>query len=320
MKKYFFPLVKNPYRSKDIFKAIKVLKTGKLTMGTNVSSFEKEFTSKLKTNYSLMVNSGSSANLLAIQCLINPYRKKRLKIGDEIIIPSLCWSTSLWPIVQSGLKPIFVDIDKETLNINLADLEKKLQKKTKGIMLVHVLGNSTDMTKLMKIKKKYKLILIEDTCESLGAQYKNKFLGTFGEFSSYSFYASHQISSGEGGMICCKDKSDYEIIKSLRSHGWSRNLSNERKISNNNPHLDKRFIFYNSGFNLRPTEIAGAIGRSQFKDLFKFKKIRNLNRKNIINLFKKDKKINRSIKVIKPNKNVNPSWFGLPLIVNKKIY
>ncbi len=164
MKKYFFPLVKNPYRSKDIFKAIKVLKTGKLTMGTNVSSFEREFTSKLKTNYSLMVNSGSSANLLAIQCLINPYRKKRLKIGDEIIIPSLCWSTSLWPIVQSGLKPIFVDIDKETLNINLADLEKKITKKTKGIMLVHVLGNSTDMTKLMKIKKKYNLILIEDTC------------------------------------------------------------------------------------------------------------------------------------------------------------
>ena len=318
MKKYFFPLVKNPYRSKDIIKAIKVLKTGKLTMGTNVLNFEKEFTSKLKTNYSLMVNSGSSANLLAIQCLINPYRKKRLKIGDEIIVPSLCWSTSLWPIVQSGLKPIFVDIDKETLNINLADLEKKITKRTKGIMLVHVLGNSTDMTKLMKIKKKYKLILIEDTCESLGAQYKSKFLGTFGEFSSYSFYASHQISSGEGGMICCKDKSDYEIIKSLRSHGWSRNLSNERKISNNNPHLDKRFIFYNSGFNLRPTEIAGAIGRSQFKDLFKFKKIRNLNRNNIINLFKKNKKINRFIKVIKPNKYVNPSWFGLPLIVNKK--
>ncbi len=318
MKKYFFPLVKNPYRSKDIFKAIKVLKTGKLTMGTNVLNFEKEFTSKLKTNYSLMVNSGSSANLLAIQCLINPYRKKRLKVGDEIIIPSLCWSTSLWPIVQSGLKPIFVDIDKETLNINLTDLEKRITKKTKGIMLVHVLGNSTDMTKLLKIKKKYKLILIEDTCESLGAQYKSKFLGTFGEFSSYSFYASHQISSGEGGMICCKDKSDYEIIKSLRSHGWSRNLSNEKKISNNNPHLDKRFIFYNSGFNLRPTEIAGAIGRSQFKDLFKFKKIRNLNRRNIINLFKKNKKINKTIKVIKPNKFVNPSWFGLPLIVNKK--
>ncbi len=318
MKKYFFPLVKNPYRSKDIFKAIKVLKTGKLTMGTNVLNFEKEFSSKLKTNYSLMVNSGSSANLLAIQCLINPYRKKRLKIGDEIIIPSLCWSTSLWPIVQSGLKPIFVDIDKETLNMNLTDLEKRITKRTKGIMLVHVLGNSTDMTKLLKIKKKYKLILIEDTCESLGAQYKSKFLGTFGEFSSYSFYASHQISSGEGGMICCKDKSDYEIIKSLRSHGWSRNLSNEKKISNNNPHLDKRFIFYNSGFNLRPTEIAGAIGRSQFKDLFKFKKIRNLNRRNIINLFKKNKKINKTIKVIKPNKFVNPSWFGLPLIVNKK--
>ena len=318
MKKYFFPLVKNPYRIKDIIKAIKVLKSGKLTMGTNVLRFEREFTNKLKTNYSLMVNSGSSANLLAIQCLINPYRNKRLKAGDEIIIPSLCWSTSLWPIVQSGLKPVFVDIDRETLNMNLVDLEKKISKKTKGIMLVHVLGNSTDMTKLMKIKNRYKLILIEDTCESLGARYKDKFLGTFGEFSSFSFYASHQISSGEGGMICCKDKSDYEIIKSLRSHGWSRNLSNEKKIAKNNPHLDKRFIFYNSGFNLRPTEIAGAIGRSQFKDLFRFKKIRNLNRNKIINLFKKNKKINKSIQIINANRNVNPSWFGLPLLVSKK--
>ena len=318
MKKYFFPLVKNPYRAKDIIKAIKVLKSGKLTMGTNVLRFEREFTNKLKTNYSLMVNSGSSANLLAIQCLINPYSNKRLKAGDEIIIPSLCWSTSLWPIVQSGLKPVFVDIDRETLNMNLVDLEKKISKKTKGIMLVHVLGNSTDMTKLMKIKNKYKLILIEDTCESLGAKYKDKFLGTFGEFSSFSFYASHQISSGEGGMICCKDKSDYEIIKSLRSHGWSRNLSNEKKIAKNNPHLDKRFIFYNSGFNLRPTEIAGAIGRSQFKDLFRFKKIRNLNRNKIINLFKKNKKINKYIQIINANRNVNPSWFGLPLLVSKK--
>ena len=318
MKKYFFPLVKNPYRIKDIIKAIKVLKSGKLTMGTNVLRFEREFTNKLKTNYSLMVNSGSSANLLAIQCLINPYRNKRLKAGDEIIIPSLCWSTSLWPIVQSGLKPVFVDIDRETLNMNLVDLEKKISKKTKGIMLVHVLGNSTDMTKLMKIKNRYKLILIEDTCESLGARYKDKFLGTFGEFSSFSFYASHQISSGEGGMICCKDKSDYEIIKSLRSHGWSRNLSNEKKIAKNNPHLDKRFIFYNSGFNLRPTEIAGAIGRSQFKDLFRFKKIRNLNINKIINLFKKNKKINKSIQIINANRNVNPSWFGLPLLVSKK--
>lgn len=187
-----------------------------------------------------MVNSGSSANLLALQCLINPYRKKRLKYGDEVIIPALCWSTSLWPIVQSGLKPKFVDIDIKTLNIDLNDLEKKISKKTKAIMAVHVLGNSANMDKLMKIKNKHKLILIEDTCESLGSKFKKKFLGTFGEFSSFSFYSSHQISSGEGGMICCKSSEDYEIIKALRSHGWSRGLKNEKKISKKFKSLDKK--------------------------------------------------------------------------------
>ena len=130
----------------------------------------------------------------------------------------------MWPIIQSGLKPKFVDVEKLTLNVDLKDLKKKISKKTKGIMLVHVLGNCTNMDELMKIIKKFNLILIEDTCESLGTTYKNKYLGTFGEFSSFSFYSSHQISSGEGGMICCKHEEDFEIIKSLRAHGWSRGL------------------------------------------------------------------------------------------------
>ena len=183
----------------------------------------------MNTKYSLMVNSGSSANLLAFQCLINPYRKRRLKKNDEILIPALCWSTSLWPIVQSGLKPKFVDIDIDTLNINLKDLEKKISTKTKAIMLVHVLGNCTNMDELMKIKQKNNLILIEDTCESLGTKYKKKNLGTFGEFSTFSFYTSHQISSGEGGMVCCKNVEDAEILRSLRAHGWSRGLKGEKK-------------------------------------------------------------------------------------------
>ena len=136
--------------------------------------------------------------------------------------------------------------------------------------MVHVLGNSCDMDQIMKIKNKYNLILIEDTCESLGSKYKNKFLGTFGEFSSFSFYSSHQISSGEGGMICCKDKVDYNIIKSLRSHGWSRGTTFENIIYKKNRSLDKRFIFFNSGYNLRPTEVSAAIGHNQFKRLNKF--------------------------------------------------
>ena len=318
MKKYFYPLVDNPYRKKDIIQAIKVLKSSKITSGPKTLEFQSKFSKKIKTNYSLLVNSGSSANLLAMQCLINPYRKKRLKQGDEILIPSLCWSTSLWPIIQSGLKPKFVDVEKKTLNLDLNDLRKKISKKTKGIMLVHVLGNCTNMNELMNTIKKNNLILIEDTCESLGTTYKNKYLGTFGDFSSFSFYSSHQISSGEGGMVCCKYEEDYEIIKSLRAHGWSRGLKNEKKIAKNNKQLDKRFIFYNSGFNLRSTDISASIGLSQFKDLDKFIKVRRANRNSIIKSFQK-KKINNFFNIINENKYVKPSWFGIPILISKNL-
>ena len=130
MSKFFYPLIDNPYRKKDINKAIEVLKSFKITSGIKTINFQNSFKKKFRLNNALMVNSGSSANLLALQCLINPYRKKRLKRGDEILIPSLCWSTSLWPIIQSGLKPKFVDIEKTTLNIDLADLKSKITKKT----------------------------------------------------------------------------------------------------------------------------------------------------------------------------------------------
>ena len=319
MKNFFYPLIENPYRNKDINEAIKVLKSKKLTIGPKTDIFQKYFSKKLKTNFSLMVNSGSSANLLALQCLINPYRKKRLKPGDEVLIPSLCWSTSLWPIIQSGLKPKFVDIDLKSLNINLNDLKKKISKKTKAILIVHVLGNCTDMTELMRIVKKYNLILIEDTCESLGTKFKNKYLGTFGDFSSFSFYSSHQISSGEGGMICCKNNDDHEIIKALRSHGWSRGLKSEKKIASKNKHLDSRFIFFNSGFNLRPTEVSASIGLNQFKDLEKFIKQRLINRKRIFNFFNRSKKISKNLTFINANKNVKVSWFGIPIILSRKI-
>ena len=319
MRNYFYPLVKNPYRRKDIDSAIKVLKTGKLTIGSVTDNFQKIFSEKLKTKNSLLVNSGSSANLLALQCLINPYRKKRLKKDDEIILPALCWSTSLWPIIQSGLKPKFVDIDLKTLNFDLVKLERAITKKTKAILIVHVLGNCVDMDLLMKIKNKYNLILIEDTCESLGTKYKNKYLGTFGDFSSFSFYSSHQISSGEGGMICCKNENDFEIIKALRAHGWSRGLKNEAKIANLNKNLDKRFIFYNSGFNLRSTDICASIGLSQFKDLDKFIKIRSENRIKILKEFKKNKKINNYMNIIQENKFTKPSWFGIPIVGKKTL-
>tara|TARA_Y100000590_G_scaffold468589_1_gene651900 strand:- start:3910 stop:5154 length:1245 start_codon:yes stop_codon:yes gene_type:complete len=314
-----FPLKDSTFRDKDLMEGIKIILSKNMTMSKVTEKFEKTFSRKLKTQYSMMVNSGSSANLLALQCLVNPYRKKRLKKGDEVLIPSVCWPTSLWPIIQSGLKPVFVDVDKNSLNINLEDLKKKISKKTKALMLIHVLGISADMAKLMHIIKKNKIILIEDTCESIGAKYKNKFLGTFGDFSTFSFYFSHQISSVEGGMICCKNKDDENIIKSLRCHGWARDLSNQKQIERKYKNINKKFLFVNSGFNFRPTDIQAAIGHSQFNSLNDFIYTRRINRDKIIKTLVNDKRWNNQVDFIQKGDQVKPSWFGLSMLINKKI-
>ncbi len=306
--KNIYQLSPNSFSNKDMIEGIKVLLSKKITMSNIAKKFEKEFAKFIGSKYALMVNSGSSANLLATFAMINPMKKNKLKPGDECSIPSLCWSTSLWPIVQAGLKPKFVDVDPKTLNVSLKDLEKKISKKTKAMVVVNILGNSTDMQKLKKLINKHKIKLIEDNCESLGSKFKNKYLGSFGEFGTFSFYYSHQITSGEGGMIVCNDKKNYKIIHSLRSHGWDRGINN-----NNND-----FNFINSGFNLRPTEVSAAIGYNQFKKLNYFKKIRSLNRKKIINKIKNSKKWKNQFTFIDSNKNVKPSWFGLPILINKK--
>jgi CDP-6-deoxy-D-xylo-4-hexulose-3-dehydrase len=304
-----YPLIGQPFNSADIIAGAEVLLKGRLTMSEVTKKFEKQFAKYLGVKYALMVNSGSSANLLALSALVNPKNKKRLKFNDECMVPALCWSTSLWPIVQAGMKPRFVDVDTKTFNIDLNDLEKKITKKTKAIVAVHVLGNSTNMKRLSSIISKNKLTLIEDTCESLGSKYSGKFLGTFGKYGTYSFYVSHQISAGEGGMIVCNDYEDYEIIHRLRAHGWDRGLKNKK---NNN------FNFVNSGFNLRPLDLTAAIGFNQFKRLNIMSNIRISNREKIIKSIKTSPRFKNQIEFLQPIKNLKPSWFGLPILINKK--
>ena len=307
--KFTYSLSPNSFSDEDLIKGIEVLLTKKITMSSITKKFEKEFAKYIGSKYALMVNSGSSANLLATFALINPLNKKKLKKGDECLIPSLCWSTSLWPIVQAGLIPKFVDIDPLTLNISIDDLKKKINKKTKAIMGVHILGNSANMDELMKIIKKNKLYLIEDTCESLGSTFNKKYLGSFGDFGTFSFYYSHQITAGEGGMIVCNDKKNYEIIHTLRAHGWDRGLKNNKN----------NFNFINSGFNLRPLEISAAIGFNQFKRLNQFKKTRFDNRVKFINRLKRSKYWKDQFSFIDPIKKLDPSWFGLPILINENL-
>ena len=316
--KYNYPLLSNTLSKEDINLAKKVLNSGQITMSNITYDFEKKFAKYLGVKFALMVNSGSSANLLAISLLVNPQRKKRLLPGDEVLIPVVCWSTSLWPIVQNGLKPIFVDIDLKNLNLNLEKLNESLTKKTKAIMCVHVLGLSADMDFIVSFAKKNNLFIIEDTCESLGTKFKNKLLGSFGTAGTFSFYYSHQITSGEGGMIVCNSKEDYEILHALRAHGWSRCPTNKKKIEKKYSYLDPRFIFINSGYNLRPTDIQAAIGFSQFKkkDIFKYN--RNYNRELIISEVIQSNKFDNQINFLKPDERINPSWFGLPILINQK--
>ena len=298
----------NSFSNEDIICGIEILLSKKITMGDLTKKFEHEFAKYIGSKYALMVNSGSSANLLSTFALINPLKKNKLIAGDECLIPSLCWSTSLWPIVQAGLVPKFVDVSPNTLNVSIKEIEKKITSKTKAIMAVHVLGNSTNMELLKKIVKKNKLYLIEDTCESLGSKYGNKFLGNFGDFGTYSFYYSHQITSGEGGMITCNDKGDYNIIHALRAHGWDRGLKNNKS----------NFNFINSGFNVRPNEISAAIGYNQFKRLNKLKNVRYINRDKIIYSLKSSNKWKNQFTFIEADKKLQPSWFGLPILINEK--
>jgi CDP-6-deoxy-D-xylo-4-hexulose-3-dehydrase len=310
-----YPLtLENPIDVDDLIKGIEVILNGQITMSEITKNFENEFSKFIGSKYALMVNSGSSANLLAFFSIINPLQKNRVKFGSECIIPGLCWSTSLWPIVQTNLKPIFVDIDFNTFNLSIDKLVEKISKDTKVVCAVHILGNSTNMSELSKIIKEKDLILIEDSCESLGSKFNNKYLGTFGKFGTYSFFISHQITSGEGGMLVCDNFEDYKIAHQLRAHGWDRGFENNK---------NNKFNFVNSGFNLRPTDINAAIGYSQFKKLNKFKKIRNDNKKKIINFLTKSKSWDNQFTFLQSNDKVEPSWFGFPIVlrddlVNKK--
>lgn len=313
-----FPLGQNVHESDDILNMVSALLTEKFTMGERVSDFEKAFAKYIGTKYALMVNSGSSANLIALSVLTNYKCSNRLLPGDEVLVPAVCWSTSVFPIIQYNLKPVFVDVDPVTLNVSLEDLESKITNKTKAIMLVHVLGNCTNMQKLMGLVKKYNLTLIEDTCESLGSKYDDKYLGTFGTIGTYSFYYSHHITTMEGGMLVCNDDDHYELMKCLRAHGWSRTLTDKDKIQAAYPDLDPRFTFVNLGYNVRPMEVQAAMGISQLKKLQRKNDNRKSNYYKIKEKVEKDPR-NTFLSFPKECDNADIAWFGVTLFLNENV-
>ena len=306
---FSYPLHSDGYSTHDINAGISVLLSGQLTMSKKTKEFEKYFAKKIGAKYCLMVNSGSSANLLALFCAVNPLRKNHLKKNDECLVPAVCWSTTLWPIIQVGLTPKILDVNIDNFSLDLNTIKKNITKKTKAIMVVNVLGNCAELDKIRKYADEKNIILIEDNCESLGSVYKNKYLGTYGDFSSFSFYFSHQITAGEGGMIVCKSEKDFRILKSLRAHGWDREINKKNR---------NKFNFINQGFNLRPLEVSAAIALSQLKRLDNMMKIRSYNRNEIIKSLKNSNEWNDQFVFFEPADNLKPSWFGLPLLINKR--
>ena len=264
-----------PYNGDEVWEALDSMLNFQTTMGNKVRKFEKEFARYVGTKYAIMVNSGSSANLLALSILTNPLLgNKRIKNNEEIITPAVTWPTTVYPISNVGAIPKFVDVTLDDFTINVNEIEKAITKKTCGIMLVHLIGNPCDMQKIKKIAKKHDLWLIEDACEAHGAKFHKKHVGSFGDLSTFSFFASHHITTMEGGMVVTNNKTLYELGKSLRSFGWIRDQSSKKALEKKYKKIDPRFLFVNVGYNLRPTELQGAFGIHQIKKLENLVKIR----------------------------------------------
>ncbi len=312
---YKYPLATSCWDQDEINAINKVTESGMFTMGENVKVFENKFAEYIGSKYAVMVNSGSSANLLAIASLFYCKEKKiNLKRGDEIIVPAVSWSTTYFPLYQYGLKIKFVDIDQETLNIDLEKLKDSITENTRAIFAVNLLGNPNDFSKINKLIKDKNIILIEDNCESLGAEYMEKKTGTFGLVGTFSSFFSHHICTIEGGIIVTENEEIYNILLCMRAHGWTRNLPEKNLLGHtrNNNSFYESFNFLLPGYNLRPLEFSGAIGIEQIKKLPKMLLQRKLN---AIKFFENIKGIN----FIQTQKEIGlSSWFGFSLILKDK--
>lgn len=295
-----------------------------LSSGEAVHEFELNFSKKFNNRFSLMVNSGSSANLIMVAAT-----KKHLnwKNDDEIIVSPVGFPTTISAILINNLKPIFIDIEYDTLNFDVSLIESKITNKTKCIFVSPVLGNPPDFDKLLDICKKYNLVLLLDNCDSLGSKWNNKYLNEYSIASSCSFFPSHHITSGEGGMISTNNNEIINIARSMVN--WGRKcyclgadnlLTNgtcgarfARWIPGQDYILDHKYVYGEMGFNLKPIDLQGAIGVEQLKKFDKFAEDRRNNYTIIKNLFDKHVK---GIKFVSILDKADPCWFGLPIIVD----
>jgi CDP-6-deoxy-D-xylo-4-hexulose-3-dehydrase len=306
----FYDLASSSWGSEEIDAMQRVISSGMFTMGENVRRFEEEFARKFGVRHALMMSSGSTANLVGVAALFFS-GKRPLQRGDEAIVPAISWSTTYYPLQQYGLRLKFVDVELDTLNIDVSKLEQALTPRTRMVVAVSILGNPCALDVLRAFCDRHGLVLFEDNCESMGATLNGRQCGTFGDIGTFSTFFSHHISTMEGGVLVTDDTERYHVAKSLRAHGWTRDLPKDSGIYE--PKEDdfyEAYRFILPGYNARPLELSGAIGIEQLKKLDGMVELRRANAELFVGLMQGDERF------IIQRENGRSSWFAFTIILN----
>jgi len=308
----FYSLAAPSWGPEEIKAIERVVDSGMFTMGENVAKFEETFAAYFGMKYGVMVNSGSSANLVAVASLF--YKKDRpLQRGDEVIVPAISWATTYHPLHQYGLKCKFIDVELDTLNIDVARIESAITPRTKMIVAVSILGNPAAVDVMRKIADKHGLYFMEDNCESMDAEIGGRKTGTFGHLNTYSFFFSHHISTMEGGIVLTDDKELFHILRAMRNHGWTRDVPADTTIyEKKESDFYEAYRFILPGYNVRPIELSGAVGLEQIKKLPAMTALRRQNMARFQKLFAGDDRF------IIQRENGKSSSFSFTIILNPK--
>ncbi len=306
-----FSLNNDTWNTEEYDAINRVIKSNRFTMGPEVESYEKQFAEKFNSKYAIMVNSGSSANLIAIAAMVYSGKLAR---GSEIIVPAVSWSTTYFPLAQFDLKLKFIDINPYTLNIDVDSFEKAITTETKAIFAVNLLGNPNEFDKIIEICEKNNIILMEDNCESMCATYNDKNLGTFGIFGTFSTFYSHHMCTMEGGVVITDNQELYEYMLCLRAHGWTRSLPLDNKIYKKNADdFYEQFNFIVPGFNMRPLEMEAAIGKEQLNKLDNFLAVRRENAEYFTKKVDGFDGVRTQLEISKS------SWYGFALVLEGRL-
>ncbi len=309
----FFDLASTSWDDDEIGAINGVIASDRYTMGPKVAEFEKAFAAYFTKKYGVMVNSGSSANLISVASLF--YKKDRpLQRGDEVIVPAIAWATTYHPLHQYGLKMKVVDVELDTLNVDVSQLEDALTPNTRMIVGVSILGNPAALDVMRDFADRHGLYFLEDNCESADAELNGRKTGTFGDFNTFSFFFSHHIATMEGGMILTDDEELYHLALSLRAHGWTRDLPAGSSIyESRDEDFFEAYRFILPGYNVRPLELSGAIGLEQLKKLPQMTETRRKNLAVFQELFGPDERF------IIQRENGRSSAFSFPIILNPEM-